>query len=100
MKQGKSQTMNSKHITGHAVDLGAWVNGTVDWDLQHYFKIAEAVRLAAKELKINIIWGGAWGRYLNHYVTANDAYQAYIADRKKAGKKPFIDAVHFELDVL
>jgi peptidoglycan L-alanyl-D-glutamate endopeptidase CwlK len=29
---GASKTMNGRHITGHAVDLGALVAGSVRWD--------------------------------------------------------------------
>lgn len=57
---GASQTMNSRHITGHAVDLGAWVGGHVRWDWPLYHKIAVAVKQAARELDIPIEWGGDW----------------------------------------
>lgn len=57
---GASQSLNSRHITGHAVDLGAWVDDQVDWSWPLYYKIARAMREAAKELKIDIEWGGDW----------------------------------------
>lgn len=57
---GASWTMNSRHITGHAVDLGAWVDDQVDWSWPLYDKIAKAMKDAAKELKIPIVWGGSW----------------------------------------
>jgi len=97
VKQGKSQTMNSKHLEGLAVDLAAWVNGTINWNFDYYFKIADAVRAAALELNIKVRWGGAW-RYLNDYDSSKRAYDAYIAEREKLSKKPFLDGVHFELD--
>ena len=97
VKQGKSQTMNSKHLDGLAVDLAAWVNGTINWNFDYYFKIADAVRKASIELGMKVKWGGAW-RYLNDYDSSRKAYDAYIAERKKLGKKPFLDGVHFELD--
>jgi len=99
VKQGKSQTMNSKHLDGLAVDLAAWVNGTVNWNFDYYFKIADAVRKASIELGVKVKWGGAW-RYLNDYDSSTKAYDAYIAERKKLGKKPFLDGVHFEIDKL
>lgn len=55
---GFSQTLKSKHLTGHAVDLGALVNGTISWDKKHYHTIADAMKKSAEELKINIRWGG------------------------------------------
>ena len=60
LKEKKTTTSNSRHLTGHAVDLAAWVDNTVSWDWDHYYKIAEAVKQAAKELNISIEWGGEW----------------------------------------
>ncbi len=57
---GASQTLNSRHITGHAVDLGAWVDGEVRWDWPLYNQISKAMKAAAAELKIPIEWGGDW----------------------------------------
>ena len=57
---GATSTMNSRHPTGHAVDLGAWVDGEVRWDWPLYDKIASAMKLAAVELGIKIEWGGDW----------------------------------------
>lgn len=57
---GKSQTMHSRHLDGHAVDLGAWVNDKVDWWLPLYDKIARAMKEAGQELKVPIEWGGSW----------------------------------------
>lgn len=57
---GASQTLNSRHITGHAVDLGAWVDGEVRWDWPLYSQIAKAMKAAAAELNIPIEWGGDW----------------------------------------
>jgi peptidoglycan L-alanyl-D-glutamate endopeptidase CwlK len=57
---GASQTLNSRHITGHAVDIGAFVDGEVRWDWPLYHKIATAMKQAAKELNVAIVWGGDW----------------------------------------
>lgn len=59
-ESGASQTLNSRHITGHAVDLGAWVDDEARWDWPLYPKIAAAMKEAAKELNVPIIWGGDW----------------------------------------
>lgn len=56
---GASKTMNSRHITGHAVDLAAYVN-EIRWDWPLYEKIAKAMKQAAYELNIKIEWGGDW----------------------------------------
>lgn len=58
VNDGFSQTMKSKHLTGHAVDLVAIVNGKVSWDKQHYPEIARAMKKAADEQKVKIRWGG------------------------------------------
>lgn len=57
---GASQTMNSRHITGHAVDLGAMVGGEVRWDWPLYKQVATAMKVAAQQLNIPIVWGGDW----------------------------------------
>ena len=57
---GASQTMNSRHLTGHAVDLAATVSGQVRWDFPLYSKLAAAMKLAAKEQGAVITWGGDW----------------------------------------
>lgn len=58
--EGKSKTLNSRHLTGHAVDLMAWVNGGGSWDWEYYHKIADAMKAAAKELDVDLEWGGDW----------------------------------------
>lgn len=60
VKAGASQTMKSRHLTGHAVDLGAYVAGSVRWDWPLYHKLAVAVKQAAAELQVPIEWGGDW----------------------------------------
>ena len=58
VNDGFSQTLKSKHLTGHAVDLVALVNGKVSWDKEHYPEIARAMKKAAADQKVNIRWGG------------------------------------------
>ena len=60
VEQGASQTMNSRHITGHAVDLGAWAAGQVDWSWPLYKELARAMKTSANALNIQIEWGGDW----------------------------------------
>ena len=57
---GASRTMNSRHLTGHAVDLAAKVGNDIRWDWPLYFKLAAAMKQAAAELKVSIEWGGDW----------------------------------------
>ena len=72
INKGASKTLNSRHITGHAVDVVALIGGSVRWDWPLYDKIAKAFKQSAKELNIPIVWGGDW--------------------------KTFKDGPHFELD--
>ena len=69
----KSWTMNSRHLTGHAVDLmpvgdlnGDDVINALDrnitWKKENFLPIAEAMKRAAKELGVEIEWGGDWKR--------------------------------------
>lgn len=62
-KEKKTTTMNSRHLTGHAVDLAAWVNNTVSWDWKYYEQVETAMKQAASELKIPIEWGGDWKKF-------------------------------------
>lgn len=60
VKAGASRTNNSRHLTGHAVDVAALVDGQVRWDWPLYDRIAAAFKEAAAELKTPITWGGDW----------------------------------------
>jgi peptidoglycan L-alanyl-D-glutamate endopeptidase CwlK len=61
--RGASKTMNSRHLTGHAVDVAAYIGREVRWDWPLYELIADSVKQAAKNLKIPIEWGGDWKRF-------------------------------------
>lgn len=60
VRAGASRTLKSRHLTGHAVDVAALVDGQVRWDWPLYGRIAEAFKTAALELKVPIVWGGDW----------------------------------------
>ena len=55
---GKSQTLNSRHLTGHAVDVVAMIDGKASWEMKDYKTIAIALKRAAKSIGIPIKWGG------------------------------------------
>lgn len=57
VKQGKSMTMNSRHLYGLAVDY-CGVGGSFDTKILRL--IAGGFKEAAKELNIPIEWGGDW----------------------------------------
>lgn len=101
---GRSQTMKSKHLiqdddTSHAVDLVAYIGSDVSWELNVYDNICDAMATAANEVGIPIKWGAAWseGDIRDYEGTAEDAMNAYIDLRRSQGRRPFIDAPHFEM---
>ena len=57
---GKSQTMRSRHITGHAVDLCCIVGGKASWEWSRYEALARDVKAAAALLQVPVEWGGDW----------------------------------------
>ena len=96
---GKSQTMDSRHLTGDAVDLVAYIDGQVSWELNVYDNIADAMKQAAIEQDVGLRWGAAWNipdiRRWDGSMEA--AMNFYIDERRRQGRRPFIDAPHFEL---
>ena len=61
--KGASKTMNSYHLTGHAVDIAPLVDGQASWDWKYYRELAPAMKQAAKELDVDITWGGDWKKF-------------------------------------
>jgi peptidoglycan L-alanyl-D-glutamate endopeptidase CwlK len=57
---GASTTLNSRHLTGHAVDVAALVEGKVRWDWPLYHRIAAVMKAAAEEMRVPLTWGGDW----------------------------------------
>lgn len=57
---GKSRTMNSYHLTGHAVDIAPIVDGKVSWDWKFFHPMVAAMKQAADELGVKIIAGADW----------------------------------------
>ena len=60
LAKGTSQTLKSRHLTGHAVDIGAVVDGKINWTWDYYQRLSEIFKDAAAELDIPIDWGGDW----------------------------------------
>lgn len=69
VRQGASRTMNSRHITGHAVDIAPMIDGQIRWDWPAFYPLAVAMREAAKELGIKVTWGGVWDKPINDLST-------------------------------
>ena len=96
---GRSQTMASKHIEGKAIDVVAYVNSDISWELNLYDDICDAMAKAAREVGVAIKWGAAWseGDIRTYPISAEAAMNSYIDLRRSQGRRPFIDSPHFEL---
>ena len=57
---GKSQTKNSRHLTGHAIDLAVMIGGELTWEWKYYARLGDIMKQAAKEVGVKIEWGGDW----------------------------------------
>ena len=71
VRQGKSRTMNSKHLTGKAVDLYPLTMNRKQVDWSRFEELADLMFQVAKDQDTEIVWGGHW--------------------------KTFVDKCHFEL---
>lgn len=66
---GRSKTMNSRHLTGHAVDLAPWAddgdgvveNGELKWTRDAMAPVVLVMRQAAASLGIAMVHGHDWG---------------------------------------
>jgi peptidoglycan LD-endopeptidase CwlK len=98
VESGASQTMDSRHLTGHAVDLVPFIGNKVRWELPLSFRIALAVRAAAIEKNVPIRWGGCWSPLLTESDRLpEDLVNDYVARKRGAGERAFVDAWHYEL---
>ena len=95
---GASRTMDSRHLTGDAVDLVPW-DGGPRWEWPLIYRLAEHIRSVALTHSISLRWGGVWDVYGFTYTTKSpeELVNAYVARMKAKGKKAFLDGPHFEL---
>jgi peptidoglycan LD-endopeptidase CwlK len=61
---GKSQTLNSLHLKGLAVDLAPL---PINWnDIDAFLLVSKAMKSAAQELGIKITFGGDWKTFKDY----------------------------------
>ena len=58
--QGKSKTMNSKHLIGKAVDIYPLTMDRRKIDWSKCDDLARLMKEVARELDVTIVWGGDW----------------------------------------
>lgn len=92
VRRGASKTMNSRHLTGHAVDIVPLVDGKITWNFNYYYPLAKAMSQAATELGVDVRWGGVWTNIRNKKGTP----QQWVKEYYDGGGK-FQDGPHFEL---
>lgn len=76
MIAGATRTLNSRHLTGHAVDIAALVDGQVRWDWPLYTRLSTAMKRAAMLEQVPIVWGGDWPTFRDgpHYELPRSNY--------------------------
>ena len=72
VKSGKSNTMRSYHLYGHAVDVALFPRAEISWHVDHYRDFNESVQFVANAHQHIVTWGGDW---------------------------PIVDAVHFQIEL-
>lgn len=65
VRTGKSQTMQSYHLVGKAVDIALIVDGVVNWEYCYYKKVADHIKKVAKDMGLTITWGGDWKKLVD-----------------------------------
>lgn len=86
LAKGASTTLKSRHLTGHAVDLYAWVDLDVDGKVEFVemanprllTQIADVIKVAAAREMVAIVWGGDWRTFkdLPHFELDRRVYPA------------------------
>lgn len=66
---GKSQTQNSRHLDGHAVDLVVLCHGHITWAWPPYYVLADQMKVAGRRVGVPIEWGGDFPHFKDgpHY---------------------------------
>lgn len=101
-RNGASRTLDSYHLTGHAVDLVPFVGGRLQWQQPLCNQIAIAVREAAIHFDVPVIWGAVWDRDLSELQPtelelAIENYSARYKAARGPRAVPLIDGPHFQV---
>jgi peptidoglycan L-alanyl-D-glutamate endopeptidase CwlK len=64
--KGLSKTMNSRHLTGHAIDFAPLINGKVTWKTPAFLPVISVFKQASKDMKVPIVSGGDWRSFKDY----------------------------------
>lgn len=103
VRRGVSKTMKSLHLRqadnyGHAVDLVPFIDHTLRWEWPGCYRIAAAMREAAIELNVKLVWGGVWDRPLNLLQEGAAGLKTEVEAYARRHPGPdFLDGPHYQL---
>ena len=94
LNEGKSKTLNSRHLTGHAFDFAVFVNGELQKKIDPlYRQQADLFKETAKRLGYDITWGGDWGWDGMHIELSWEAYPIQKNPKKVSNSKTIAAAI-------
>lgn len=67
VKQGKSKTLDSRHLIGRAVDIVPLIDGKVSWEWEHFTPIVECAKAVSAHLGVPLTFGYDWGWDAPHW---------------------------------
>lgn len=79
VKTGKSRTLDSRHLTGHALDLHPWISNSIPWgDWCYWVRLSRHIVQTAHQLGVPVRWGGEWSSIVDgpHYELCRQVYPA------------------------
>jgi peptidoglycan L-alanyl-D-glutamate endopeptidase CwlK len=85
-KAGATKTLNSRHLTGHAVDIAPMFEGEPSFHWPHYHPLAQAMKAVAADVDVKVVWGGDWSRFRDgpHWELCRLSYDEKEYDHAKA----------------
>ena len=94
LEEGKSKTLNSRHLTGHAIDFAVKVNGELQTKIDPYYRQqADLFKKMAKKLGYDITWGGDWGWDGMHIELSWEAYPIQKKPKTVSNSKTIAAAI-------
>ena len=91
LAQGATTTLNSRHLTGHAIDIAPLdKKGQASFAWPLYYPLAKIIKQAAKEVGVPIVWGGDWKKFVDgpHWELPWKVYPAKPKQEEAAEQKP------------